>query len=131
MADSMPAIAAQSPLQPGAAHGSSLVEVAHPLEAQAPSMPGPNPITNPAPTQPGGAGSSLVAPWSGQSVTSGIRNGGQEQGSRSGPAWPSPPAAAGVAAQSIGSDTGMDVRCIDIPAPPRASGADFPTGSVD
>lgn len=93
MADSMPARSAQTPLQPGAASGSSLVTPNSPMEASQPAMPGP--ASGPPAGEMAAGGSSNVFGWVGLALTAGVHNGGQ--------------------------DVHPDVRVIDVPAPPHAS----------
>lgn len=117
----MPARSAQTPLQPGATHGSSLVTPASPLEASAPVSLGPNALTSDGIRSGGGAGSPLVTPAQPMEASKGIYNGGQDQGCRYGEAWPTRPSSTSIAQDGVGTQTDMDVRYIDIPQPPHAS----------
>lgn len=118
MADSMPAVSAQTPLQPGASHGSALVSPAAPIEASAPAMPGPAPQTSDGIRSPGGQGSSLTMGWAGMNLSPGVHNGGQQQGQRSNAAWPAPRQDQGSSGDAPSGATDMDVRVIDVPSSP-------------
>lgn len=130
MADSMPAVSAQTPLQPGARKDN--VDPARPIEAQAPTVRGPNPIDSGQQflTSGGGAGSPLVSPAS--PLSAGVnrtRNGGEVQAGSYGEAWPTPKPDHGSSGDAPSGALGPDVRCIQIPDRPKGRGAGWDTST--
>lgn len=127
----MPAVSAQTPLQPEAGHGSPLVAPAMPIDPHPPVMPGPNALTSDGIRSGGGAGSPLVS--DAQPMTPGVnrtRNGGEVQAPTSGAAWPTPTQDHGSAGDAPSGALGPDMRCIDIPPPPTAAGGANPFSVV-